>query len=370
MSNWTRFVTFSIIASLPSISLAGVGVFVDGLLDESIYSEPVAYQGTASNYGDNDNELPDLSNGSEMNSMHIEYVDGAIILFVSGNLESNYNKAEFFIDARPGGQNQLLSNNPDIDFQGLQRMGNTNVNATDGLIFDAEFEPDIWVSLTCGDDGLGGFVTYGNFAELRTEGDGAGIALGQGSSGAQGIINGENGIQIAIDNSNVDGVGSGTGPDCGQGVTTGIEIIIPNFVVDWDFEGLPFDDIKVCAFINGTGHDSISNQVLGSIPPGDNLGDPRGLNFDLIDGKQYGQMGDAPTNCPEFAIGACCIGTNCFITSGENCTSGGGEYNGDGSSCDDEPCAIPVCPTDVNSDGVTDVNDLLELLGEFGEICI
>lgn len=369
MSIWTRTASLSIVASLPSICMAGIGVTPDGTLDD-VYSPAVALQGTASNFGDNDFGQPGFGNGSEMNAMHIEYIDGAIVIFVSGNLESNYNKAEFFIDARPGGQNQLLSNNPDVDFEGLRRMGNSNENATDGLVFDAGFEPDFWIGVTCGDDGTGGFVTYANCAELRTEGEGSGEFLGEGSSGSEGAITGGNGIQVAIDNSNIAGVGGGTGPDCGLDVTTGIEIIIPNFVIDWDFEGLPFDNIKVCAFINGSGHDFVSNQVLGSIPPGDNLGEPRGLNFNLIDGNQYGVMGDAPSECPEFAIGACCIGTNCFITSSENCQSGGGNYNGDGSSCDSEPCAAPECPTDINEDGVTNVDDLLELLGKFGETCI
>ena len=368
MSNWKTALSFTCVASLASASLAGV-LISDGVLNNGA-PEPSCLQGVATNFGDNDLGQPGFSNGSELNAMHISYSEGAIVIFVSGNLEANFNKAEFFIDARPGGQNQLLSNNPDVDFEGLRRMGNSNENATDGLIFDEGFEPDIWIGLTGGDDGNGVYTTFGNFAELRTQGNGTGFYLGSGSSGAEGVINGENGIQIAIDNSNVEGVGSGTGQDCGEDVTTGIEIVIPNFVVDWDFEGLPFDDIKVCAFINGSGHDFVSNQVLGSIPPGDNLGDPRGLNFNLIEGDQFGVMGVVATECPEFAIGACCIGTNCFISSGENCEAGGGIYNGDGSSCDSDPCAIPECPTDINEDGITNVDDLLELLGKFGEICI
>jgi len=43
----------------------------------------------------------------------------------------------------------------------------------------------------------------------------------------------------------------------------------------------------VCAFINGVGHDFVSNQVLGGIGGGGNLGDPRYVNFANIPGDQF-----------------------------------------------------------------------------------
>ena len=164
MSNWKTALSFTCVASLASASLAGV-LISDGTLNNGA-PEPSCLQGVATNFGDNDLGQPGFSNGSELNAMHISYSEGAIVIFVSGNLEANFNKAEFFIDARPGGQNQLLSNNPDVDFEGLRRMGNSNENATDGLIFDEGFEPDIWIGLTGGDDGNGVYTTFGNFAEL------------------------------------------------------------------------------------------------------------------------------------------------------------------------------------------------------------
>ena len=364
----SRLNQFFLISTL-AVSTTALGQPVmDGQLDSS-WPVASALQGIATNFGDNDFGQPGFSNGSELNAVHVDYQDGFIVIFLSGNLESNFNKLELFIDARDGGQNQLRHDNPDVDFEGLRRMSNSNENATDGLVFDDGFDPDAWISLTCGDDGKGGFVTYANFAELRTNGNGTGAFLGSGSSGDS-VMNGEYGIQIAIDNSNIDGVGGGIGSDCGIGTATGIEISIPNFVIDWDFEGLPFDDIKVCAFINGSGHDFVSNQIMPGIPPSDNLGEPRGLDFNTIPGQQYASMGDVATQCPTYNYGACCLGEVCAVLDAQNCTDGGGVYLGNDSNCSDNPCLPPDCPSDVNDDGVTDVNDLLELLANFGEPCV
>ena len=352
-----------------AISATAMGQPVlDGQLDAG-YPTASALQGISTNFGDSDFGQPGFSNGSELNSIHVDVQDGSIVIFLSGNLESNFNKLEVFIDARDGGQNQLRHDNSDVDFGGLRRMGNSNENATDGLIFDEGFEPDAWISLTCADDGFGGFVTYANFAELRTNGNGTGLFLGSGSSGTD-VMNGENGIAIAIDNSNVGGVGGGIGNDCGIDVNTGMEISIPSFVIDWDFEGLPLDDIKVCAFINGSGHDFLSNQIMPGIPPSDNLGEPRGLDFNNILGNQYASMGDEATECPTYNYGACCLGEVCQILDADNCTAGGGTYLGNDTTCDDNPCLPPDCPSDVNDDGIVDVNDLLELLSNFGNPCV
>jgi len=73
------------------------------------------------------------------------------------------------------------------------------------------------------------------------------------------------GLQLAIDNSNTAGVaGSGGFPwdNTGdpQNVTTGVEFSIPLTAI-----GSPAGtDIKITAFVNGTGHDFLSNQVAGT----------------------------------------------------------------------------------------------------------
>ena len=48
-----------------------------------------------------------------------------------------------------------------------------------------------------------------------------------------------------------------------------------------------------------------------------------------------------------------------------SCIDCGGEYLGDGTTCDGEPCA-PQCEGDYNGDGETNVSDLLTVIGGWG----
>jgi hypothetical protein len=85
----------------------------------------------------------------------------------------------------------------------------------------------------------------------------------------------------------IDNVGGGSCDDNAIGtpgaVTTGIELKIPLSAI-----GNPTGDIRVSAFFNGSGHQFVSNQVLGGVAAGtDNLGEPRTLDFSSIAGNQY-----------------------------------------------------------------------------------
>jgi hypothetical protein len=98
-------------------------------------------------------------------------------------------------------------------------------------------------------------------------------------------------LQMALDNSNIEGVtGAGSAPwsldpaDDPQNVLTGIEFSIP-----LEFLGNPAGNIRVTAFVNGGGHDFLSNQFAG-----DGLfdeGDPDGLPEGNL-GQNV--LGDAP----------------------------------------------------------------------------
>ena len=62
--------------------------------------------------------------------------------------------------------------------------------------------------------------------------------------------------------------------------------------MEWD--GSP---IRICAFINTSGHDFVSNQMLGGLGGGDNLGDPRFVNFAKLPGMQSVLVGDEKNLC-------------------------------------------------------------------------
>lgn len=247
---------------------------MDGTVDAS-YGTALSIQNTSTSFGNSTLGVIDFANGSELDGLYAATSPGMLHLFFTGNLESNFNKFELFIDSKSGGQGILRSDNPDVDFNGLNRMS--------GMTFDAGFEPDYWVSATGGGSP---YSLFTNFAELLTAGGGMGGYMGSTSAGSDGSLAGGavvNGIKMTINNSNVGGVGGGTGADSGAGVTTGIEISIPFAVLGIaDASG-----VKVAAMINGGSHDFLSNQVIAGIGGGDHLGDPRNVNFTNIAGNQF-----------------------------------------------------------------------------------
>lgn len=380
-------------------------IVMDGAADAA-YGDPVAVQNTNTQFGDASDGTAGFCNGSEIDGLYAFVADGYLHLLVAGNLESNFNKLEIFIDAIPGeGQNPILGNNNGIDFNALNTMGEFVDGETGevqpGLSFDAAFVPDFWVTFT-GGQGTGPkgepvYDTYCNYAALLTGGGDTGAAggAGPGSAGAKRKLVLDNGIEAAIDNSNVAGVIGGTelNEDGGAGVTTGIEIAIPLAALGHTAG----DDIGVSAMVNATGHDFLSNQVIGGIGGGDNLGFPRFVNFDVIEGDQFvviateggGGENDCPADfdgnrvvngadfgsvlaawgpcpgcpqdldgddqvagsdvgaflaawgdCPDppAATGACCTGDGCSELTESDCADAGGTYLGDDTSCDVDSC--------------------------------
>jgi hypothetical protein len=275
---------WSIVASL---TVAGVAAFAQPTIDgtrDAIYGSPIVVQDTQTGFGDSNLGQVDSANGSELDAAYA-YVDmGAQILylFLAGNLESNFNKLEIFFDTVAGGQNRLRGDNANVDFNGLNRMGDDG--SGNGLTFDAGFEADYWIGIT---GGGGPYALYANWAQLLTSGGGPGDYLGTTGAASNGTLSGGNnpfGIRVTINNSNTGGVEGGSGLASGNGalVTTGVELAIPFAAIGITGAGV----IKVSAFINGSGHDFVSNQVLGGIGGGGNLGDPRNVNFANIPGDQ------------------------------------------------------------------------------------
>ncbi|MBX7106195.1 MAG: PEP-CTERM sorting domain-containing protein [Gemmataceae bacterium] len=251
---------------------------IDGQLDAGFYGSPVAIQNNSTQFGNSTAGQVSSANGSELNNAYGRISGGSLFLFIGGNLETNFNKLELFFHTGAAGQNVLRNDNPNVDFNGLNRMA--------GLTFDSPFSATRWMSLTGGDIGGGNFAIFGNFSELLPTGGGTGGYLGQTTygTGSGTLTGGSNpfGIRGTINNSNTAGVSGGVGLDSGAGVTTGIEVEIPLAAL-----GNPSGDIWVSAFINGGGHDFVSNQVLGGLGGLANLGEPANVNFANIAGDQY-----------------------------------------------------------------------------------
>ena len=116
----------------------------------------------------------------------------------------------------------------------------------------------------------------------------------------------------------------------------------------------------------------MSNQVLGGIGGGDNLGEVRDVNFGDLPGNQFFSLGIDADACPEVLIGACCFANGeCWQDVGpENCDLNRGLWIGEGTLCEDCNLGGPNdCPTDSNGDGITNVDDLLDVIGHFNEVC-
>jgi hypothetical protein len=324
--------TMMFVAALGVASAAQAQITLDGVADKA-YGAAIAVQNTQTQFGDSNLGLVDSANGSELDAMYARIENGVLYMVLAGNLESNFNKLEIFVDGVAGGQNQLRGNNPDVDFNGLNRMGDdpATLKVVEGLTFDAAFSPDLWVSLNCGGTP---FAVYMNQAQLLTKGAGTGGYLGTGGAGATGATTFKSGFGFGIDNSNVAGVPGGTDIDAGSGATvaTGVEIRIPLSAIP----GYTSGDIKVMAFINGGGHDYSSNQYLPGLGGGPNLAEPRLINLEIIPGEQFATIsagGGGGGNCPsdfdaDGSVGAADLAT---LLNAWGSSAAGQDLDGDGS---------------------------------------
>lgn len=279
-----RTVKWSILACAAAwMTVSASAQTVDGTRD-AIYGSPLVVQNTPTGFGDSNLGQVDYANGSELDAAYA-YVDMAgqtLYLFLAGNLESNFNKLEIFFDTVAGGQNRLRGDNAGVDFGGLNRMGDDG--SGNGLTFDTGFEADYWIGITGGGSP---YALYANWAQLLTSGGGPGDYLGTTGAASDGTLTGGSnpyGIRVTINNSNTGGVTSSIAdPLAAAAVTTGVELAIPFSAIG--ISGATV--IKISAFINGSGHDYLSNQVLGGVGGLGNLGEPRYVNFANIDGDQF-----------------------------------------------------------------------------------
>lgn len=325
------------VAALAVAGAAQAQIVMDGSADAA-YGKPVAIQNTQTQFGDAIQGTVDYAQGSEIDALYAKVQDGILYMVVAGNLESNFNKLEIFIDGVAGGQNRLRGNNPDVDFNGINRMGDDGTG--NGLTFDAAFAPDLWVSLTCGG---APFAVYMNQAQLLTKGAGTGGYLGTGGAGAAGAVIFKNGFGFGLNNSNIAGVPGGTDIGSGAGVSTGVEVRIPLTAIP----GYTSGDLKVMAFINGGGHDYSSNQYIPGLGGGPNLAEPRLINLANIPGDQFAVISTTTTNpCPADLDGNGDVGA-ADLASMLNAWGGSGA-------------------ADLNADGTVNAADLAALLGAWG----
>lgn len=293
---------------------------IDGTCEGS-YGAALSVQNTQTQFGDSNQGLVDFANGSELDVLAGQVVGDNLYLCIAGNLESNFNKLELFFDTRAGGQNRLLGTNPDVDFNAINRQGDDG--SGNGLRFDTGFDADFYFTMSHG--GQGGRPStsiFANFAELFVDAGnpGMGFFLGEGRAANRtngGLLDrnsgGNNpfGIRVTLNNMNTAGVTGGdqAQPNGGAGVNTGVEICLPLSAI-----GNPTEDFKVVLYVNGGSHDFASNQFLGGLNGGGNLGEPRNVDLAAIPGDQCVLVPIAGDVCAGITCGDSNLSGNVSVT--------------------------------------------------------
>ncbi len=354
MSQWRLFVMIALLlTNLPGVEARDHQVLVDGRATDAVYGypqAPLAVQFMSTSAADSTFGWPEWTNGSELDAAYGAIVDDTLYLVIAGNLQSNGNHIELFLDTIPGqGQNRLLGVNPDVDYDALNRMGYSdgsdpaNLPAGAGLKFAAGFAPDFYVTMSMWGRPATLYVSY---AELYVDSDvpGVGYYAGAGQSACatadgqlEGAQEGAPAIRAAFDNSNREGVDYGyeADPIGGWGVVTGIELAIPLAAL-----GGPTGPVHACVLLNGISHDFVSNQVLTSVwgPSYE------GPVFDLMEPRfvDLSQTAHAPFVVQRLStpVGACCYGEACQVQTAAACTDAGGAYLGDFATCDGAACIV------------------------------
>lgn len=276
------------------IPTAHAAPVLDGVRD-ALYGPALALQSVQTGFGDNQ---------SELDGGYAFVEGGTLYLMLTGNLGSNFNNLNVFIDSVAGGENVLTTS---ALFGGHNPENNVWASKHAGFTFDAGFSADYLLTLRNGNDGGDRFaidyaVVGGGLGNYLTQANAFGGAL----QGANALAL-ANGIAVAFDNSNLAGVAGGIGAAdaaAAAAVLTGIEIAIPLAAL-----GNPLGPIRVSAMLNGANHDYLSNQFLGGLPAGTgNLGGDGvgGFNgsvggIDLNDwaGPQYFEVAHRVAEVPE-----------------------------------------------------------------------
>jgi hypothetical protein len=219
-----------------------------------------------------------ISGGGELDAGYAVISGGRLYIFLTGNIENNFNKVSVFIDSKVGGEN-VLSNLPQYDFNNVsQNFG--------GLTFDADFAADYHLF---GRWGGGGNVFEVDVADRAGGGsasvgvNGAAATTGAGTAVQSGVVNpGNNGLnnvgarvltgflvsplEFGFNNSNSAGVVGGTAaadPIAAAAVMTGLEFSVA--LADIGNPGVG-GLIKIHAVYGNGDNNFHSNQVLAGLP--------------------------------------------------------------------------------------------------------
>ena len=252
---------------------------LDGSRAGDSYGSALSVQTVQTQFGDNLSELDaGYANASIQN--------GLLRLILTGNLESNFNKLNIFIDSQKGGQNTILAdtNNGGVNpgttndgiFDNYSGVGSGGSANGPGFTFDTGFNADyVLIARNGGSTFNLNFLSIGNALVAEETFD----VFGGSTEGSNASV-GTSAIGVAFNNSNSAGILGGTGAanaKNAQAVETGLEFWIPLAAIGNPGLG---DTILISAHVNASNHDFLSNQSLGGFAAGQaNLGGDGAGNF-------------------------------------------------------------------------------------------
>jgi len=151
-------------ATIPNVVSGAPAPVIDGARDAS-YGAPLYIQTVETGFG---------NNSSELNAMYALIRDGNLHLFLSGNLQTNFNHLILWVDSVAGGQNVVRNDNSGAD----------GLNVHNGLTFDTGFDADFYLSFRGG----GNTITwYADFSQVLTNGGGLGGGFATTTNGVAGV---------------------------------------------------------------------------------------------------------------------------------------------------------------------------------------
>ena len=396
-------------ASLATLALAVPAAMafppvIDGLnINSTEYGSALTVQRYDTGFG-TDSTPGQFADRAELDAMFVTNDEDNLYIGVSGNLQRNGNCMVVFIDSNGAsvGANFLLFKDFGVPVAGLPRYlaGDEGGNSGfDNMIFDLGFAPDFVIGMSGGSPVASETATY-QLVNLTTLADNFGPnplghtnevlgLLTQGDPDASGpagtlgeFLNSDaDGILASFDNSETNGVGSGSCGAPGSAVTTfdpltqtaGFEYSIPLAKLGVS-EG---DEICVFAAISNE-NGFISNQILP--PPatetnfaciGDRSAGTITFDFGTLSGDQYVCYTlAAPPTCPNPQVG--CdrsdlfpAGGDCIVNLGDLGQLLANYQPGVGGKTRAQGDIFPLG----GGDGIVDLGDLGQVLSDFNTNC-
>jgi hypothetical protein len=129
---------------------------MDGSPTGDNYGAALSIQNTNTQFGDGQTgDTVEGGGGSELDAFYAKIENGRLYMFVAGNLETNFNKLEFFFDTKSGGQNvingaMLPTGVDEFSSMGTGQFDGGALQRMTGLTFDAGFEADYYLTMSHG----------------------------------------------------------------------------------------------------------------------------------------------------------------------------------------------------------------------------